>query len=154
MRLGCVVAPPEILERIVAVVWSSMIMASPIGADLLSGWIEDGTAARIAEWKRHEVAARQLMARRLLDGERLQTHPGSPHIWLHLPSRWSSESFVSQLRGRGVVLNGATQFATGDMTPRAVRVCLGPPRTRGGLEQALTIVRQTLAGYPMSARAV
>jgi DNA-binding transcriptional MocR family regulator len=154
MRLGCVVAPPEILERIVAVVWSSMIMASPIGADLLSGWIEDGTAARIAEWKRHEVAARQLMARRLLDGERMQTHPGSPHIWLHLPSRWSSETFVSQLRGRGVVLNGATQFATGDMPPRAVRVCLGPPRTRGGLEQALTIVRQTLAGYPMSARAV
>ena len=43
-----------------------MIMASPIGADLLSGWIEDGTAARIADWKRHEVAARQVMAKRLL----------------------------------------------------------------------------------------
>jgi DNA-binding transcriptional MocR family regulator len=154
MRLGCVVAPPDVLERIVAVVWSTMIMASPIGADLLSGWIEDGTAARIAEWKRHEVAARQLMARRLLEGERLQTHPASPHVWLHLPARWSSESFASQVRGRGVILNVATQFATADQPARAVRVCLGPPRTRGGLEQALAIVRQTLASYPMSARAV
>jgi DNA-binding transcriptional MocR family regulator len=154
MRLGCVVAPPDILERIVAAVWSTMIMASPIGADLLSGWIEDGTAARIAEWKRHEIAARQLMARRLLEGERLQTHPCSPHVWLQLPARWSSESFVSQLRGRGVVLNAATQFSTVEQPARAVRVCLGPPRTRGGLEQALAIVRQTLASYPMSARAV
>ena len=154
MRLGCVVAPPEVLERIVAVIWSTMIMASPIGADLLSGWIEDGTAARIAEWKRHEVAARQLMARRLLEGQRLQTHPASPHLWLHLPARWTTESFTSQLRAHGVVLNASTQFSTTDVAPRAVRVCLGPPRTRGGLEQALTIVRQTVAGYPMSARAV
>jgi DNA-binding transcriptional MocR family regulator len=154
MRLGCVAAPPEMLEKIVAVVWSSMIMASPIGADLLSGWIEDGTAARIAEWKRHEVAARQLMARRLLEGERLQTHASSGHIWLHLPTRWSSESFVAHARSRGVILNAATQFSAADTPPRAVRVCLGPPRTRGGLEQALSIVRQTLAGYPVSARAV
>jgi DNA-binding transcriptional MocR family regulator len=154
MRLGCVVAAPDLLERIVAVVWSTMIMASPIGADLLSGWIEDGTAARIAEWKRHEIAARQLMARRLLEGERLQTHPASPHLWLHLPARWSTESFSSQVRSRGVILNAATQFATTDQPARAVRVCLGPPRTRGGLEQALAIIRQTLASYPMSARAV
>jgi DNA-binding transcriptional MocR family regulator len=154
MRLGCVVAPPDVLERIVAVIWATMIMASPIGADLLSGWIEDGTAARIAEWKRHEVAARQSMARRLLEGQRLQTHPASPHIWLHLPARWTTESFASEVRGRGVVLNASTEFATSDTPPRAVRVCLGPPRTRGGLEQALTLVRQTLVGYPMSARAV
>jgi len=154
MRLGCIVAPPELLEKIVSVVWSSMIMASPIGADLLSGWIEDGTAARIAEWKRHEVAARQLMARRLLAGERLQTHPSSAHIWLQLPTRWTSESFASHARARGVIINAATQFAIDDQPVRAVRVCLGPPRTRGGLEQALTLIRQTLTSHPMSARAV
>jgi DNA-binding transcriptional MocR family regulator len=154
MRLGCVVAPPDRLEKIVAVVWSTMIMASPIGADLLSGWIEDGTAGRIADWKRHEVTARQQMARRLLEGTRLQTHACSPHVWLHLPSRWTSESFVSQARARGVIVNAASQFATTDDPPRAVRVCLGPPRTRGGLEQALGLVLQVLAGYPISARAV
>ena len=46
MRLGCVVAPPVLREKVMQVVWTTMIMASPIGADLLTGWIEDGTAAR------------------------------------------------------------------------------------------------------------
>jgi DNA-binding transcriptional MocR family regulator len=154
MRLGCVAAPPDILEKVAGAVWATMIMASPIGADLLSSWIEDGTAARIAEWKRHEVAARQSMARRLLDGERMQTHPTSPHIWLQLPARWSADSFVSQARSRGVILNPSTQFVTGDQQPRAIRICLGPPRTRAGLEQALAVVRQTLTSQPLSARAV
>jgi DNA-binding transcriptional MocR family regulator len=154
MRLGCVAAPPDILDKVTGAVWTTMIMASPIGADLLSGWIEDGTAARIAEWKRHEVAARQSMARRLLEGERMQTHPASPHIWLHLPARWSAESFVAQARARGVIVNASTQFVIAEQQPRAVRVCLGPPRTRAGLEQALGVVRQTLASQPLAARAV
>ena len=154
MRLGCVSAPPEMLESITGAVWASMIMASPIGADLLSGWIEDGTAARIAEWKRHEFAARQAMARRLFEGERMQTQPTSPHIWLPLPSRWSSESFAAQVRARGVILNASTQFSVTDQPARAVRVCLGPPRTRPGMEQAFTIIRQTLSGQPATARAV
>jgi len=154
MRLGCVAAPPELLDGIAGAVWSSMIMASPIGADLLSGWIEDGTAARLADWKRHEFTARQAMARRIFDGERLQTHPSSPHIWLQLPSRWSSEAFAAHVRSRGVVLNASTQFSVVDQPARAVRVCLGPPRTRPGMEQAFTIIRESLASQPVTARAV
>jgi DNA-binding transcriptional MocR family regulator len=154
MRLGCVVAPPAVVERVVGAVWSTVVMASPIGADLLSGWIEDGTAARIAEWKRHDISARQTMARSVLQGMRLQTHAASPHIWLDLPARWSSELFVAQARSRGVILNASTQFAVGETHPCAVRVCLGPPRTRAGLEQALTIVRDTLLTPPIAVRAV
>src|SRR3954447_4208448 len=73
MRLGCAVAPPVLLEKVAQVVWATMIMASPIGADLLTGSIEDGTAARICDWKRHEVVPRHRMARRLLRGARVQT---------------------------------------------------------------------------------
>src|SRR4029453_1461984 len=90
-RLGCAVAPPSILENIVQGVWATMITTSSIGADLLSGWIEDGTAPRIADWKGHEGAARQVIARRILNDQRYQTHPSSPHMWLSLPARWSSE---------------------------------------------------------------
>src|SRR5687767_10799558 len=35
IRLGCVAAPPELAEKIGQAVWTTMIMASPIGADLL-----------------------------------------------------------------------------------------------------------------------
>jgi len=154
MRLGCAVAIPEMVERITAAVWASMIMTSPIGADLLCGWIEDGTAARIVEWKQREVTARQAMARRLLDGERIQTHPASPHIWLHLPQRWSSETFVAQARVRGVIVNASGEFATGDVRPRGVRIALGTPRTRAGLEDALTRVAAALADRTPASRIV
>src|SRR5688572_4718184 len=154
LRLGSVVAPPAFLEKIAAAVWTTMISTSPIGADLLSGWIEDGTAARIADWKRHEGAARQIMAKRLLGGERYQTHPQSHHLWLTLPPRWSSDGFVAQARSRGVVLNASSEFAVGDQHPKAVRLCLGTPRTRAGLEQALTRVAECLNDRVPAARAV
>ena len=154
LRLGCAVAPPAILEKIAGAVWATMITTSSIGADMMSGWIEDGTAARIADWKRHEGAARQAIARRLLAGQRYQTHPSSPHIWLTLPARWSSEGFVAQARTRGVVLNASSEFAVGTEQPRAVRLCLGTPRTRGSLEQALTRVAECLMDRAPTARAV
>ena len=154
LRIGCVVAPPALLDKVAAAIYGSMLMPSPIGADLLCGWIEDGTAARIAEWKRHETTARQAVARRILEQERVQTHPSSPHLWLSLPSRWTSESFVAQARARGVILNSAAEFAVGDHPPRAVRVCLGTPRTRGGLELALSRVTETLADRAPAARVV
>jgi DNA-binding transcriptional MocR family regulator len=154
MRLGCVVPPPAMIDKIVRAVWATMISTSPIGADLLCGWIEDGTAARIAQWKRSEGAARQVMARRLLNGERYQTHPMSHHIWLTLPPKWSSDAFVAQARSRGVVLNSSSEFAVGDQPPRAVRLCLGTPRTRAGLEQALTRVAECLLERAPAARAV
>ena len=154
LRLGCAVAPAPILEKITNAIWATMIMPSPIGADLLCGWLEDGTAARIADWKRHETAARQSMARRILASERLQSHPSSPHIWIHLPPRWTSETFVAAARARGVILNGSSEFSAGDQQPRGVRVCLGTPRTRAGLERALGRVVEALNEKGMPARAV
>jgi DNA-binding transcriptional MocR family regulator len=154
LRLGCALAPPALVEKISTAVWATTIMAPPLGADLMSIWIEDGTAARIVEWKRHEVAARQAMARRLLRDARYQTRPSSPHLWVQLPSHWSTEAFAAQVRARGVLLNPASEFAVGERPPRAVRLCLGTPRTRAALDQALTIVAETLADRAPAARAV
>jgi DNA-binding transcriptional MocR family regulator len=154
LRLGCVVAPAALLDKVCDAIYGTMIMPSPIGADLLCGWLEDGTAARIAEWKRHETTARQAMARRLLGGERLQTSAASPHLWMQLPGRWSSDDFVGAARARGVYVNPSGEFAVGEQHPRAVRVCLGTPRTRAGLEEALTRIAGTLADRSLPARAV
>lgn len=154
LRLGCIVPPASLVERITSALWATIIMASPIGADFMSGWIEDGTAARLADWKRREVAARQAIARRLLEGERLQTHLSSPHLWLHLPAKWTSEAFAAQARARGVLVNASREFVAGDLEPRAVRLCLGTPRTRAGLEQALTLVTEALRDRAPAARVV
>ena len=154
MRLGCVVAPPPVAEKLAAAVGASMIMTSPLGADLLSSWLEDGTAARITDWKRHEVPARQAIAARVLEGHRFQTHAFSPHIWLQLPVRWTSDAFAAEMRSRGVLIGAASQFTVGDQQPRAIRICLGTPRTRAGLELALTRVAEALAERTSAARVV
>jgi DNA-binding transcriptional MocR family regulator len=154
LRLGCAVPPASLVDKVTSAVWATMINTSPIGADIMSSWIEDGTAARIAEWKRHEVAARQQMARRLLQGERLQTQPSSPHIWLQLPAKWDSDTFTAHARSRGVVVNAAYEFAVTDVQPRGIRLCVGTPRTRAGLEQALTRVVDALRERVPAARVV
>ena len=156
MRLGCAVAPPPMLEKLSAAVWMTTICVPPISADLLCGWMEDGTALRILEWKRHEVAARQAMAKRLLDGNRLQTQPSSPHVWMHLPARWTTDAFAAEMRSRGVLVNASTAFsvAADQPSPRAIRLCVGTPRTRAGLEQALTRVVTALSERAPATRAV
>jgi DNA-binding transcriptional MocR family regulator len=94
------------------------------------------------------------VARRLLEGERLQTNPASPHVWMHLPSRWTSDEFTAAARARGVYVNASAGFAVGDQHPRAVRLCLGTPRTRAGLEEALTRIVSALADRALPDRAV
>ena len=154
LRLGCAVPPASLVDKVTSAVWATMINTSPIGADMMSSWIEDGTAARIVEWKKHEVAARQQMARRILQGERLQTLASSPHIWLHLPVKWDADSFTAHARTRGVVVNPAGEFTIADVQPRGVRLCIGTPRTRAGLEQALGRVVDALRDRAPAARVV
>jgi DNA-binding transcriptional MocR family regulator len=154
IRLGCVVAPSPMIEKRSRLVWTTMVCTSPIGADLLCGWLEDGTAARIAEWKRHEVPARQAIAARVLEGHRFQSNSFSPHIWLQLPSRWSADGFVAEMRSRSVIIGSARDFAVSEPHPRAVRICLGTPRTRAGLEVALGRVAEALSERAPAARVV
>jgi hypothetical protein len=53
-----------------------------------------------------------------------------------------------------VIVNGSSEFTVGDQHPRGVRLCLGTPRTRAGLEQALTRVCEALREPGLAARAV
>ena len=71
-----------------------------------------------------------------------------------LPTRWTSESFVAQARAGGVIVNGSAEFATNDIHPRGVRVVLATPRTRAGLEEALTRVDAALRDRAPAARIV
>jgi DNA-binding transcriptional MocR family regulator len=69
---------------------------------------------------------------------------------MHLPEGWSSDAFVARARDGGVVVNGAHAFMVDKRAPgKAVRICLGTPRSREILEQALS----RLAHVPDGAQA-
>jgi DNA-binding transcriptional MocR family regulator len=143
IRIGYLLAPSAMIERLSVAVLRTMVNAPPAMAELSTSLITDGVAGRIVEWKRKEIAARQDIARRVLAGQDVQTQPNSPHLWMRLPEPWRTDAFVARARHRGVLLNSAESFVVGHETDvQAVRITLGPPATRSALEEGLNeIVR-------------
>jgi DNA-binding transcriptional MocR family regulator len=151
-RIGYVAAPSRWLEALGSSVWSSVIMASPVTADIATALVKDGTAVRVMEWKREEARTRQALARKLLPNVAPHTHPASPHVWLPLERPWRAETFAAHARARGVLVTPATAFSAREgTTPRAVRVALGPPRSRERLEVGLTRLAQLQREEPGTA---
>jgi DNA-binding transcriptional MocR family regulator len=149
MRIGYLVAPSRMVERLATSLRATVWMAAPLMAEIVSEWIKDGTAERLVEQKRKEALERQEMARRILQGLRFRAHPMSFHIWLELPEPWRSDEFLAQARRRGVVVTPPEAFVPArEEAPHAVRVCLGAARTRAQLEKGLRIIRELSRSTP------
>ena len=115
-------------------------------AEVATRWIQNGTAARLAESQRDEERARREIAMRVLRGVPCRTHPASFHLWILLPESWRAGEFVDALKNRGVIVLPAEAFAVGRaQSPHAVRVCLGAARTRDAIEAGLNVIAETLA---------
>jgi DNA-binding transcriptional MocR family regulator len=140
LRVGYLVAPDVYLSRLQTALAASVLFASPVTAELAASWIEDGTAAKIVELKRAEVALRNRIARRILP--KATADPRSGHLWLELPKNWTPDAFADEARRRRVRVASATSFAVSAEVPRAVRVCIGSAGSIPELETAL----QVLAG--------
>jgi DNA-binding transcriptional MocR family regulator len=139
IRIGYLLAPTKMVERLSALVLRTIVHAPPAMAELATSLITEGIAGRIVEWKRKEFMARQAIARRALGGLSIQSHPQSPHVWVRLPEPWHTDAFVARARHRGILLNSAESFAVDRETDvQAVRITLGPPATRSALEEGLT----------------
>jgi DNA-binding transcriptional MocR family regulator len=147
LRVAFVVAPDGGVEPLARSIWATTWMAAPLMAEIATIWIEDGTAARMAERQRAEAIERQRLARALL-GPSARAHPSSLHVWWELPEPWRGESFARAALQRGVAIAPAELFVVGrGPAPRAVRIGLGPARDRDELEQALrTLIEVREAG--------
>jgi DNA-binding transcriptional MocR family regulator len=141
MRVGYLLAPAGLIDRLSVAVLRTIVNAPPAMAELATSLIRDGVADRIVEWKRKEIAARQEIASRLLEGLEVWTHPFSPHVWVQLPEPWTADAFTAQARDRGLIVSPAREFAIRQaFALRTIRVCLGPPRSRPALEDALRLL--------------
>ncbi len=138
LRVGYLVAPDALLPRVQSALAATVLFSSPVVAELATTWIEDGTAARVAEQKRAEVALRQRIARRMLHHD--AGDPRAMHLWIELPKRWTADAFVEEARRRRVRIASASSFAVTPDVPRAVRVSIGAPASIGELEAALSVL--------------
>lgn len=155
LRIGYVAAPERLWEGVRNAVRGTSWMATPLMAELASGWIRDGTADRLLAERRTECEARLEMARDRLKGHRFDASDGSLHVWLHLPSAWDKADFVGEAARRQVLVASDAAFTVGRPSPvHAIRVCLGPAIDRATLEIGLERLSALLDSGPPATRAI
>lgn len=150
LRIAYLYAPERYLEELERTIAYTVSMAPPLMAELAAMWIQDGTADNVLAAKREEAAARNLLARDLLDGFPLETRTTGFFCWLKLPDPpdpRAAVSFAASARKRGIIVADSTFFALSHTVPeQGVRLALGGLRTREELIRALTILAEILHG--------
>jgi DNA-binding transcriptional MocR family regulator len=140
LRTAFVAGPRERAARLAEIVWASTWMASPLGAELAAGWIEDGTAERVSAARAEEMKVRERLASRIL-GARLRSRPGSYHVWLELPEGCTAAGLAERLFREGVAVTPAEAFlAAPGAAPEAIRISLSAPRELAALGRALETI--------------
>ncbi|HEV3485467.1 MAG TPA: aminotransferase class I/II-fold pyridoxal phosphate-dependent enzyme, partial [Vicinamibacterales bacterium] len=140
LRIGYLAAPEAYLPRVHTALAATVLLTSPLLAEIAASWIEEGTAAKVVEQKRAETALRNRIARRILGTAEIRSDPRSAHLWLELPRRWSGDAFAEEARRRRVRIASASSFAVGPEVPRAVRLSIGAPASAAELESALHVI--------------
>jgi DNA-binding transcriptional MocR family regulator len=143
LRFGYVAAPKRhvaALERVMrATTWNTPALITA----LCTGWIADGTVARLELEKRADARHRQAIAREVLADFPLIGHPNSYFGWLPLAEGFRADQLAARLNDARIAVSTAEPFSTAKTTPQAVRLALGSVPT-DVLRQALTKVRTAL----------
>ncbi|MEK8052714.1 PLP-dependent aminotransferase family protein [Ideonella sp. DXS22W] len=141
LRVGFVAAPSELIPRIERAIRATTWNTPGVMTSIATGWLADGTVARLEAEKRRDAEMRQALAAQILHGLRTRCHPSSYFIWLPLPEDVRADRTAKVLMQAGIAVSTAEPFATGSHVPHALRLALGsvPP---DHLTRALERVRQ------------
>ncbi|MFQ3459060.1 PLP-dependent aminotransferase family protein [Bradyrhizobium sp. UFLA01-814] len=124
-------------------------MPAPLPTEVATKWILDGTASRLLTSVREETAARQLIANDALRSVQVRSHPRCYHLWIDLPSGWSSDAFAERARRIGVFISSSRSFAVDEASaPNKFRLGLGVPTDRAVLKASLEALRDLLSDEP------
>jgi DNA-binding transcriptional MocR family regulator len=151
LTLGFLVAPPDLVEKLVVAVRAGAWPAQgfPFAANL--AWMADGTVGRILAAKRADASARQALARRHLADYALRGDARAYHVWVELPETWRAELFAGVAARRGIALTPSAAFTIGaGHAPNAVRLALASPGIET-LDAALASLRALIRSGPESA---
>lgn len=125
LRVGVVISPPryrpEIERAIRATTWNTPTLIS----SLICAWIEDGTVARFETQKRQDARQRQQVAREVLCGLPVVTHPDSYFVWLPLGEESRADRLANALMERRISVSTAEPFCVSATIPQALRIALG-----------------------------
>jgi len=133
---------------------ATAMMASPITKAMAVGLIKSGCADLITQAIKQAAVQRQKEAFEILQGLSFDGNKDGFHIWLKLPSGWSQNEFISQMRSRSVRLVTGDIFAVNDAVADGLRVCLGAPRTLDQTRNVLMAIADLLKEEPEFSNAI
>jgi DNA-binding transcriptional MocR family regulator len=126
---------------------SFALMAAPLTAALATQWICDGSANHLLAGVREEARVRNSLAQDILAG-RSGTSGEGLHVWLTLPTYWSSSELARAAVAEGLSVTPAEVFSGGLPGPNAIRISLGGIKDRKRLAAGLRRLSQLLARRP------
>lgn len=145
LRVGYIAAPELSVHSVAAETRSLLWTAPPLTSEVASLWIESGTAHRLMQLQRDDCRVRLGAAKEALSGLKYEPVASSAHLWLTLPTPWTSRSIVEAARQRGVALAPTEAFsARYDQEDRHVRLGLSSPPSLEDLKRGLEILKETL----------
>ncbi|MFF1791269.1 PLP-dependent aminotransferase family protein [Kitasatospora sp. NPDC058243] len=127
LRFGFAVLPGRLLRAATSSLRAAAWGAPGLVTALATGWLADGTVARLERHRRADAAARQRIAATALAGLDVTAHPASYLVWLGLAEQQRPDRVAAVLAGEGILVSTADAFATGPHRPRAVRLALATP---------------------------
>ena len=155
LRVGWIAAPVALAERFADGVHSHCIAEAALPAQIISQWIEDGTADHLTRWHREQCRMRQALAAEIFAGFEMCAAPSSFHIFLTLPEPWRAQEFTDAARAKGITLVPAGTYAVGRVTaPHAVRISFAAAVGLANLRQALQTLADLAKAGPGARRAM
>ncbi len=149
LRIGALVIPDNVRDRIADSVRASCWMVSPVVAEIACEWIRSGRAEAQVVCQKQDIKLRQDIARRKLSSFDAVITPFGFHVWLLLPEPWRASQFVKEAEHRGVLLKGAGTFAVGRFdAPHGVRIAISCARDIEQLDQGLDVLVEMLKAGP------
>lgn len=145
LRTAFLKAPAPIAQALRSAVALSCWMPPPLMVEITCRWINAGIADSLTRAQRSEANSRQAMARDILAGEILDSDPDGFHIWLTLPSLWTSSGFCARAAREGVQLTAGETFSPDETCqPKAVRISLSHEPSRARVKTGLCILSKLL----------
>jgi len=145
LRVGFIAAPTHWIagfERtVMATTWNTPGVVTAIA----TAWLDDGTVYQLEAQKRADAQARQAIAREVLAGLSMVSHPSSYFVWLPLSEDARADRIAMALMREQVSVSPAEPFAITPHVPHAIRLALGSV-DMDSLRQALIKVKRVV-GY-------
>jgi DNA-binding transcriptional MocR family regulator len=141
LRIGFVLAPPNLVPDMSASLRVDCWSIAPLSALVATRLIESGKARDLVVVQREELRARQAILQQAMEGLNVRSGATAPHAWFSLPDHWRGADFCQACLEHGVALLPGSAFSlVPEHVPNAVRINLSAAPTREQLARALNVI--------------